>query len=98
MAFYEEKMSKLEALVGRRFPLAIILIAATCLMGFYGFESIANAFVVVVGIVITGYYKDIGQEKKTIKLVADETELAYNPKTITKPGVTITEKEYIGED
>ena len=80
MAFYEERMSKLEALVGRRFPLAIVLIAATCLMAYFGFESVANAFVVVVGIVVTGYYKDIGLEKQTIKLVEDETALAYQPR------------------
>jgi hypothetical protein len=79
MAFYEEPRSTIEKIIGRRFPLAVILIVATCVMAYVGQKEIAMALVTIVATVVGGYFRDIDREKQTIKLVEDETVLAYKP-------------------
>lgn len=90
MAFYEEKMSWIERKIGRRFPLAVILIVAACTMAYLGQSEVATALVTVVATVITGYFRDIDQEKQTIKLVEDETARAYSQ--VSKTDNVITSK------
>ena len=73
MAFYEEEKSTLEKAIGRRFPLAVLLLVATCAMAYNGQEAIASIMGTILGIIATAYYKDVSAEKQTIKLVNDAT-------------------------
>lgn len=80
MAFYEEPRSRIEKAIGRRFPLAVIVVMAACSMAYTGHQDIAVAFTTIVATVIGGYFKDIDKEKQTIKLVEDKTVLTYQPR------------------
>jgi hypothetical protein len=72
MAFYEEEKSWLEQQIGRRFPLAIALLIATCYAAAMGYSTLAEGLLVIDGIVFKGYYDAVTAEKQTIKMVSDE--------------------------
>ena len=72
MAYYEEEKSWLEQQIGRRFPLAIALLVATCYAAAMGYLTLAEGLLVIDGIVFKGYYDAVTAEKQTIRLVADE--------------------------
>lgn len=78
MAFYEEEKSWLEGKIGRRFPLAIALLVATCYAAAVGYTTLAEGLLVIDGIVFRSYYDDVATEKQTIHLIPDETKEAYN--------------------
>lgn len=73
MAFVEEDKSWIEKQIGRRFPLAILLLVVTCYAFYAGLAALGEGLLVIDGIVITAYFKDIGTEKQTIKMIADES-------------------------
>jgi hypothetical protein len=72
MGFYEEEKSWLEQKIGRRFPLAIALLVATCYAAASGHLTLAEGLLVIDGIVVKGYYDAVTAEKQTIKMVAEE--------------------------
>ena len=78
MAFYEEEKSRLEKAIGRRFPLAVLLLVATCAMAYQGQEAIASILGTILGIIAAAYYNDVSSEKQTIHMIPDETTEAYN--------------------
>lgn len=55
-----ENDNKLASLVGRRFPLLVICVAAALLFYVYGSESIAATLVGAVVLLIKDYVKDVG--------------------------------------
>jgi hypothetical protein len=73
MAFYEEPASKLEKIIGRRFPLAVITLAAIVLLVYLDFDIVASSLGGAYVIILHGYYDDIAQEKQTIKMITDDT-------------------------
>jgi hypothetical protein len=96
MVFYEEPRSRIEKIIGRRFPLAVGLLVASCSMAYVQEKEIALTLTTILATVITGYFRDIDQEKQTIKIVEDETALAYQPqREELKP--TPTGKENVTE-
>ena len=74
MAYYEEPRSRLEMLIGRRFPLAISILIGAFGSAYYGLESLSTGLVVVLGIIGAAYYQDVAKEKATIRMMADEQE------------------------
>jgi hypothetical protein len=78
VAFYEEPRSWMEQKIGRRFPLAVIILAAIVLTAYLNMSTIAISLTTAFGIIVVGYYRDINGEKDTIKLVGDEKVNASN--------------------
>lgn len=72
MAFYEEERSWLETKIGRRFPLAIALLVATCYAAAMSYMTLAEGLLVIDAVVFRSYYDAVTDEKQTIRLVADE--------------------------
>lgn len=71
MAFYEEEKSWLEAKIGRRFPLAMALLVATCYAAAMSYATLAEGLLVIDGIVFKGYYDAVTAEKQTIRMVEE---------------------------
>jgi uncharacterized membrane protein YkvI len=71
MAFIEEAQSKLDALIGRRFPLAVIMIMATVTAAYMGDKELVAGLIPIDGIVLNAYYRDVSAEKQTIKMVGE---------------------------
>jgi len=63
----------LESKIGRRFPLAVIIVTAIMISAYYHFEEASTGLLIVLALIGPAYYKDIGTEKATIQLVPDET-------------------------
>lgn len=78
MAFYEEERSVLEKKIGRRFPLAILILMAIVALTYSGYSDVARELVIAFGIIMSAYYKDVGQEKNTIKMINGEMNNATN--------------------
>ena len=73
MAYFEESKSWLEKQIGRRFPLAVMIIIAIMLSSYYRFAEATTGLLIVLALIGPAYYKDVGTEKATIRLVPDET-------------------------
>lgn len=73
MAFIEEEQSKLSKLVGKRFPLAVLIIIAIMISSYFQFEQATTGLLIVMALIGPAYFKDIGQEKQTIRMTPDET-------------------------
>jgi hypothetical protein len=71
MAFYEEPRSKIEEYIGRRFPLAVIIIALISYMAMTGHDTVATAMGGAFMIIISSYFSDVSKEKETIKLAEE---------------------------
>jgi uncharacterized membrane protein YqjE len=73
VAYFEESKSWLEKQIGRRFPLAVMIIIAIMLSSYYRFAEATTGLLIVLALIGPAYYKDVGTEKATIQLVPDET-------------------------
>ena len=73
MVFVEEGKSNLEEAIGRRFPLAVLLLIVLSVAAYLHYEAMVTGLLVIVGIVFRAYYDAVSEEKQTIRMIANET-------------------------
>lgn len=78
MPFVEEEKSVIEQYIGRRLPLATLLILATCYAAYTNHDALMSILGTIDAIVITGYFKDVGTENNTVKMIREAETLASN--------------------
>jgi hypothetical protein len=71
MGFVEEPMSYIEQYIGRRLPLAMMVIILVSWLAYIG-QDVAASFVGgAFMIIMHGYYDDVSSEKQTIRMVEE---------------------------
>jgi hypothetical protein len=72
MAYFEEPMSTVEKVIGRRMPITIAILGALCIAIYYKDVQMTSAILVLLTAIVTTLFRDIGQEKANNSITRQE--------------------------
>lgn len=72
MAYTEEPQSELEKIIGRRFPLAVIILVALCWAAYMKMDQLTTILGVVIAAIGVTYYQSVGIEKQNAQVLKQE--------------------------
>lgn len=72
MPYYEEPVSKLEEYVGRRMPIAIMLIATLWIAAYFRIDLIIAGALTLIGAVVGFYFPAITQENQNKQVLRQQ--------------------------
>lgn len=78
MQYTEEPVSKLESLVGRRMPIALMLIATLWIAAYFRMDIIVTGALTLIGAVVGFYFPAIAQENQDKQVLRQQAIVEAN--------------------